>query len=112
MKPGSKDIKKNILITGEELTELQRHTWLMAEAYGLDRRIGNYRGARPIGLYRWDLDCLLEVIEEALEDEKYYPDRDAAGYTALVNLYRRLKDENRTFDEAPGRAARADGRKK
>lgn len=38
MKPGSKDIKTDILISGEELTELKRHTWLMDEAFGLDSR--------------------------------------------------------------------------
>ena len=98
MKPGSKDIRLNILITGEELTELQRHTYQMAEAFGLDQRIDNYRGKRPIGLYSWDFDCLLAVIEGALEDEKYYSDKDAPGYKALMNLYLRLKDENRKFD--------------
>lgn len=70
MKPGSKDLKLNILITGDELTELQRHTYQMAEAYGLDQRVDTYRGNRPIGLYSWDFDCLLAVIEGALEDEK------------------------------------------
>jgi hypothetical protein len=98
MKPGSKDIRLNILITGEELTELQRHTYQMAEAFGLDQRISNYRGMRPIGLYSWDFDCLLAVIEGALEDEKYYSDKDAPGYKAFMNLYLRLKDENRKFD--------------
>jgi len=83
MKPGSKDIKLNILITGEELSELQRHTYQMAEAFGLDQRIDNYRGKRPIGLYSWDFDCLLAVIEGALEDEKDYPDKDAQDIKPL-----------------------------
>jgi hypothetical protein len=98
MKAGSKDIKLNILITGEELNQLQRHTYQMSEAFGLDKRIDNYRGKRPIGLYSWDFDCLLAVIEGALEDEKDYPDKNAAEYKALMNLYFRLKDENRKFD--------------
>ena len=97
MKPGSKDIKLNILITGDELYELQRHTYQMVEAFGLDRRIDNYRGKRPIGLYSWDFDCRLAVIEGALEDKKDYPDKDAPGYKALMDLYLRLKDENRKF---------------
>jgi len=42
MKPGSKDIKVNILITGAEFEELQKHTGLMAEAFGLDQRIERY----------------------------------------------------------------------
>ena len=37
----------------------------MAEAFGLDRRIENYQGKRPIGLFSWDFDCLLAVIEDA-----------------------------------------------
>ena len=39
MKPGPKNKKLNILITGRELEELQKHTHLMAEAFGLDRRM-------------------------------------------------------------------------
>lgn len=54
MKPGSKDIKTNVLILGQELTELKRHTWLMDEAFGLDSRIEEYKGTRPIGLYSWE----------------------------------------------------------
>ncbi len=52
IKPGSRDIKVNILITGEELDELQKHTWSMVEAFGLDRRIEQYKGKKPIGFYR------------------------------------------------------------
>jgi hypothetical protein len=97
MKPGSKDIKLNVLITGDELIELQRHTYQMAEAFGLDRRIDNYRGKRPIGLYSWDFDCLLAVIENALDDPLDYPDKGNPGYKTLKKLYSRLKDENRKF---------------
>ena len=39
MKPGPGDIPYRILITGRELEELKKHTWMMAEAFGLDRRI-------------------------------------------------------------------------
>ena len=44
LKPGKHDIKVNILIAGEELEELQKHTWSMAESFGLDDRIDNYKG--------------------------------------------------------------------
>jgi len=71
----------------------------MVEAFGLDKRIENYQGKRPIGLYRWDLECLLDVIDVALEDPVEYPDQDAEGYTNLDNLHRRLKDEYRTHFE-------------
>jgi hypothetical protein len=52
IKPGPRDIKVNILITGEELVELQKHTWSMVEAFGLDQRIEKYKGKKPIGFYR------------------------------------------------------------
>ena len=60
IKPGSRDRKASILITGMELDELQRFDWMMAEAFGLDRRIANYQGVRPIGLYCWDIECLVD----------------------------------------------------
>ena len=98
MKPGSKDIKLKILISGDELSELQRYTSEMAEAFGLDRRIENYQGKRPIGLYSWDFDCLLAVIEIALDDPIQYPNKSDPGYTSLKKLLYRLKDEYRKFD--------------
>ncbi|WP_244148942.1 hypothetical protein [Desulfonatronum thioautotrophicum] len=88
----------NILITGEELHQLRRHSYQMAEAFGLDRRIENYQGKRPIGLHSWDFDCLLAVIQCALEDERFYPDKEDLGYKALMNLYERLKKEYQKFD--------------
>ena len=64
-------MKLTILITtGDELLELQRFTIDMAEAFGLDRRIEAYAGKRPIGLYRWDLDCLLDVLDLNLKDPR------------------------------------------
>ena len=41
VKPGSKDHKASILINGLELDELQRFDWMMAESFGLDRRIAD-----------------------------------------------------------------------
>jgi hypothetical protein len=40
MKPGSKDKKIKILISGMELSELRRHTWSMAEDIGACFGIG------------------------------------------------------------------------
>ena len=91
MKPGSKDKRHKILITGPELEELQKFTWLMAEAFGLDRRIENYKGKRPIGFYRWDLDCLVDVTESVLADTKEYPDKSGPDYAAMNQLCDRLK---------------------
>ena len=98
MKPGARDIKLSILISGEELSELQRHSWQMVEAFGLDRRIENYKGKRPIGLYSWDFDCLLAVIENVIDDPKEYPDKNYSGYIALRKLYDRLKVEYQNFE--------------
>ena len=59
VKLGSRDKKVSLLIAGEELTELKRFTWLMSDAFGLDTRFERYQGKRPIGLYSWDIECLL-----------------------------------------------------
>ena len=91
MKSGKRDIKVSILITGQELEELQKHTWSMAESFGLDRHIDNYRGKRPIGLYAWDMECLLDVLSMALEDPKEYPPEGTKEHEVTKRLYQRLK---------------------
>ena len=93
IKPGSRDEKVSLLIAGEELTELKRMTWLMSESFGLDTRIDNYLGKRPIGLYRWDLECLFGAIAHALKDRKECSDTTLSGYNALTRLSGRLLDE-------------------
>ena len=99
MKPGSRDIKVKMLIAGKELEELQKHTWLMCEAFGLDRRIEKYKGNRAIGFYRWDMDCLIDVLSMALDDSKEYPDHNSSGYLALKNLFEKMKSEyDRNFE--------------
>jgi hypothetical protein len=98
MKPGKRDIKVKMLITDEELAELKRHLVSMVESYGLDSRIEKYKGQRPIGLYRWDMDCLIDVVDIALDDHEEYPDRTSSGYLALKKLYDRLVSEyNKNF---------------
>lgn len=92
MKPGSRDKRYQILITGQELDELKRFSGDMVEAFGLDRRIENYQGMRPIGFYAWDLDCLEAVIGLALDDEKEYPGKSGPGYEAMRALYERIKE--------------------
>ena len=93
MKPGRNDRRHQILITGAELDELQRHTGMMAESFGLDRRIARYQGRRPIGLYRWDLECLIDVMAFALADLKEYPSHTSPEYLALQSLYERVKQK-------------------
>ena len=98
MKPGSRDIKLEILITGKELSELKRHSWQMVEAFGLDKRIEKYQGKRPLGLHSWDFDCILAVIEDALNDLNEYPDKNHSSYITLRSLYDRLKAESQKFN--------------
>jgi hypothetical protein len=76
-----------------ELDELQRFTGMMAECFGLDRRIDNYQGVRPIGLYRWDIECLTEVIDSVVDDLAYYPTQDSSEHQAIRNLRDRLQNE-------------------
>ena len=66
---------------------------MMAESFGLDGRIARYQGKRPIGLYRWDLECLIATMESALVDPKAYPSHNRPGYLALKSLYERVKQE-------------------
>jgi transcription elongation factor Elf1 len=70
MKPVKNDVPIKVKISGRQLTELQKHALQMCEAFGLDRKIENYKGTRPISLYSWDLDCILDVLSMALDDEK------------------------------------------
>lgn len=91
MKPGPNDTQYPLLISGRELAELQRFTHAMAEAFGLDRRIENYQGKRPLRLYRWDLECLECVTAMALEDPTAYPDQSGKGYQAMRDLNERIE---------------------
>ena len=93
VKPGSKERKANILINGLELKELQCFDWMMAESFGLDRRIANYKGTYPIGLWRWDLECLVDVIDAVLDDPELYPSKGSPGYQAIKALRDRLQKE-------------------
>ena len=98
VRSGSKDRKASNLITGLELDELQRFVWMMAESFGLDRRIANYQGVRPLGLWRWDLECLVDVIDSVLDDPEYYPTQEAPEYMAIKALRDRLQAEEDILD--------------
>ncbi|MGC8625646.1 MAG: hypothetical protein ACP5VQ_10350 [Phycisphaerae bacterium] len=75
------------------MQELKKLTWSMAEAFGLDRKIEKYAGTRPITLYRWDIECLMDVTSMALDDPEAYPDKSAQEYQALARLDARLRAE-------------------
>ena len=93
MKPGKYDKKLEILITGLELQELKKWTDDLPESFSLDRRIERYAGVRPIGLYRWDVECLLDVLIEVVDNEKEYPQKDSPEHLAIQSLYKRLQKE-------------------
>jgi len=95
MKPGKRDIPVKVKISGKQLEELQKHSWNMIEAFGLDTRIDNYKGVKPISFYSWDLDCILDVLDMVLSDEKKYPDHEDEGYVRLQELFIHLKTEYR-----------------
>ncbi len=99
MKPGPRDHRHKLLICGNELRELKRHTYAMAEAFGLGAKIDKYKGTRPITLFRWDLECLMDVIDCALEDEQDYPDKSTPEFQALKGLGERLHTE---YDDTYG----------
>ncbi len=99
MRLSPNDGKLTILTTGDELHELKRFTIDMVEAFGLDRRIEAYSGKRPIGFYRWDLDCRLAVMDLALKDLRAYPDKRSSSYAALKRLHDRLQEEYRSLWE-------------
>ena len=65
----------------------------MVEAFGLDAKIDAYKGIRPISFYRWDLDCMLDVLSMALDNEKEYPDKNSKGYVLLFELHRDLRNK-------------------
>jgi hypothetical protein len=93
IKPGSRDKKIPVLISGRELAELKKFTWMMSEAFGLDRRIEDYQGKRSIGLYQWDFNCILSVLESAIKRKEEYPDKDAPGWKETADLFTRLSEE-------------------
>jgi len=68
MKPGPKDIRVFLQFERDELELLQEITYLMAESFGLDRRIDSLTGKRKVGLYLWDLECLEMVVDDIMNE--------------------------------------------
>ena len=97
VKPGKYDFPCQVLITGLELQELQKQTYDMAESFGLDRRLERYKGNRPLKLYSWDLDCIIDTIDDALSNENEYPDKKSPEYLALTGLRKRLQNIYKKF---------------
>ena len=93
MKPGKYDRKHPFPIAGAELRELKRHTEDLPQSFGLDHRLRRYQGTRPIALYRWELEYLLDVLSMALDDRNQYPSQQSKAYLALKAVPDRFKQE-------------------
>lgn len=91
MKAGKRDIPVKLVISGLQLSELQNYTYLMSEAFGLDRRIDSYKGVRPITFHSWDVDCLVSVMDIVLNDPTKYPDPLSPEYCAMASLQETLE---------------------
>ena len=44
-----------------------------------------------MSFYSWDLDCIIDVLDMALDDENEYPNKNDEGYIKLHELYVKLK---------------------
>ena len=90
MRPGKYDRKHQLLIQGAELRELKALD--LPESFGLDRRIERYQGKRRLGLYRWDVEGLLDALSLAwAEPDDYYS--PPANKRAIKKLHDRLQAE-------------------
>jgi hypothetical protein len=96
MRPGKYDRKHQLLISGAELRELKELD--LAESFGLDRRVERYEGKRPLGLYRWDLECLVESLSMVL-DGRCYGELPPKRRPTVQRLHDRLRAE---YDSACG----------
>ena len=99
MKPGKYDRRHQIIISGVELRELKLLP--LPESFGLERRLQRYERKRPIGLYRWDLECLLETLLLEVADRPQHPRLRRRDIDALKSLHDRLRKE---YDSGYGRA--------
>ena len=73
--------------------ELKRHTEDLPQSFGLDNRLQRYQGTRPIALYRWDLEYLLDVLSMTLDDRNQYPSQQSKAYWALKTVHDRFQQE-------------------
>jgi len=100
MKPSKHDTRYKVRVAGTELAVLHKLTWMMCDAFGLDRKIDAYKGTRPITLYSWDLDCLDAVLCSALRD----PARHDIASDSELNALKRLDVRLRELRQREGRS--------
>ncbi|XCN74910.1 MAG: hypothetical protein Q3M24_09265 [Candidatus Electrothrix aestuarii] len=97
MKPGKNDIKTNLLIQGDELDAMQDIGYVFTECFGLDTRIANYKGKKPLGLYQWDYECLIAGLDYIVNNEKGREGQSQNDLDLLSNLLERI---NRVYKKA------------
>lgn len=90
MKPGKHDKKTNLLIQGDELDAIQDICYVFTECFGLDSRIANYKGQRPLGLYQWDYECLISGLHYIVNNEKGKQQVSADDLVLLGRLLERI----------------------
>ena len=93
MKPGPKDIRVFLQFERAELELLQENTYVMAESFGLDRRIDSLTGKRKVGLYLWDLECLEMVVDDIMNENN-------TDKTLVDGLYVKIKNAIDYIDKA------------
>jgi hypothetical protein len=90
MKPGKNDIKTNLLIQGDELGAIQDVCYVFTECFGLDTRIANYKGKRPLGLYQWDYECLMAGLDYIVNNERGGEGKSQKELKLLQKLLERI----------------------
>jgi hypothetical protein len=73
----------------------------LPESFGLEGRLQRYEGKRPIGLYRWDLECLLATLSLEMEARPQHPRLRSKAIDGLKSLHDRLQKE---YDSVYGQA--------
>ena len=75
MKPGKNDIPIKVKISGRQLEELQKHTWQMCEAFGLDRKIEKgslYKLDKYLNLIKVDQNYRITNGPAFLDEYNFY----------------------------------------
>ena len=99
MKIPKNEIPAKIKISGIQLEELQKQSFQMTEAFGLGRKIENYKGTRAITLYRWDIECITDILNSTLEDSSEYPNKNDIKYKELEKLNLKLKELYKSIEQ-------------
>jgi hypothetical protein len=91
--PGSNDRKYYLTFNEDEVEKLVYHAEELVECFGLNAKIRKYKGKRPIGLYRWDIEALYYTYSYLLEKdfEGLYKDKKSPDYQAMQSLVNKLK---------------------